>query len=90
MLRKLDKFYLNTDLIETIHPIGEGPDMKYVLHMVSGAEHTVSKKIGDSILLEFKARDAKKAAEKALPKKTTKDLKEVLEMAKKVNSPFGR
>lgn len=91
MLRKLEKFYLNTDFIESIHPIGEGPDMKYVIHTVSGKEHTVTKKIGDSILLEFKAKDAKKASsEKALPKKTAKDLKEVLEMAKKVNNPFGR
>ena len=47
--------------------------------------------MGDKIILEMKARDAKKAAaEKALPQKTKKDLKEVLEMAKKVNSPFGR
>lgn len=87
MLRKIRNFYLNSEFVETVFPIDE---LNYELHMVSGEHHVVSKEMGDKILLEMKARDAKKAAEKALPQKTKKDLKEVLEMAKKVNSPFGR
>lgn len=87
MLRKIRSFYLNTEFVESVFPIDE---LNYELHMASGEHHVVSKEIGDKILLEIKARDAKKAAEKALPQKTKKDLKEVLEMAKKVNSPFGR
>lgn len=88
MLRKIRSFYLNTEYVESVFPIDE---LNYELHMVSGENHMVSKEMGDKILLEMKARDAKKAAaEKALPQKTKKDLKEVLEMAKKVNSPFGR
>lgn len=88
MLRKIRSFYLNTEYVESVFPIDE---LNYELHMVSGEKHMVSKEMGDKILLEMKARDAKKAAaEKALPQKTKKDLKEVLEMAKKVNSPFGR
>lgn len=87
MLRKIRNFYLSTEFVESVFPIDE---LNYELHMVSGEHHVVSKEMGDKILLEMKARDAKKAAEKALPQKTKKDLKEVLEMAKKVNSPFGR
>lgn len=87
MLRKIRSFYLNTEFVESVFPIDE---LNYELHMASGEHHVVSKEIGDKILLEIKARDAKKAAEKALPQKTKKDLKEVLEMARKVNSPFGR
>lgn len=87
MLRKIRNFYLNSEFVESVFPIDE---LNYELHMVSGEHHVVSKEMGDKILLEMKARDAKKAAEKALPQKTKKDLKEVLEMAKKVNSPFGR
>lgn len=88
MLRKIRGFYLNTEFVESVFPVDE---LNYELHMVSGEKHLVSREMGDKILLEIKARDAKKAAaEKALPQKTKKDLKEVLEMAKKVNSPFGR
>lgn len=88
MLRKIRNFYLNSEFVETVFPVDE---LNYELHMASGEHHVVSKEMGDKILLEIKARDAKKAAaEKALPQKTKKDLKEVLEMAKKVNSPFGR
>lgn len=87
MLRKIRNFYLNSEFVETVFPIDE---LNYELHMASGEHHVVSKDIATKILLEMKARDAKKAAEKALPQKTKKDLKEVLEMAKKVNSPFGR
>lgn len=87
MLRKIRSFYLNTEFVESVFPIDK---LNYELHMASGEHHVVSKEMGDKILLEMKARDAKKAAEKALPQKTKKDLKEVLEMAKKVNSPFGR
>lgn len=87
MLRKIRGFYLNTEFVESVFPIDE---LNYELHMVSGEKHLVSREMGDKIILEMKARDAKKAAEKALPQKTKKDLKEVLEMARKVNSPFGR
>ena len=87
MLRKIRGFYLNTEFVESVFPVDE---LNYELHMASGEHHVVSKEMGDKILLEMKARDAKKAAEKDIPKKTKKDLKEVLEMAKKVNSPFGR
>lgn len=87
MLRKIRSFYLNTEFVESVFPIDE---LNYELHMASGEHHLVSKEMGDKILLEIKARDAKKAADKALPQKTKKDLNEVLEMAKKVNSPFGR
>lgn len=88
MLRKIRGFYLNTEFVESVFPVDE---LNYELHMASGEKHLVSREMGDKILLEIKASDAKKAAaEKALPQKTKKDLKEVLEMAKKVNSPFGR
>lgn len=88
MLRKIRNFYLNSEFVETVFPVDE---LNYELHMASGEHHLVSKDIAEKILLEMKARDARKAAaEKALPQKTKKDLKEVLEMAKKVNSPFGR
>lgn len=88
MLRKIRGFYLNTEFVESVFPVDE---LNYELHMASGEKHLVSREMGDKILLEIKARDAKKAAaEKVLPQKTKKDLKEVLEMAKKVNSPFGR
>lgn len=88
MLRKIRSFYLNTEFVEGVFPVDE---LNYELHMASGEHHIVSKEMGDKIILELKARDAKKASsEKALPKKTTKDLKEVLDMARKVNSPFGR
>lgn len=87
MLRKIRSFYLNTEFVESVFPIDA---LNYELHMASGEHHVVSKEMGDKILLEMKARDAKKAAEKDIPQKTKKDLKEVLEMAKKVNSPFGR
>ena len=88
MLRKIRGFYLNTEFVESVFPVDE---LNYELHMASGEKHLVSREMGDKILLEIKSRDAKKAAaEKALPQKTKKDLKEVLEMAKKVNSPFGR
>lgn len=88
MLRKIRSFYLNTEFVESVFPVDE---LNYELHMASGEKHLVSREMGDKIILEMKARDAKKAAaEKALPQKTKKDLKEVLEMARKVNSPFGR
>ena len=87
MLRKIRGFYLNTEFVESVFPVDE---LNYELHMASGEKHLVSKEMGDKIILEMKARDAKKASEKALPQKTKKDLKEVLEMARKVNSPFGR
>ena len=87
MLRKIRGFYLNTEFVESVFPVDE---LNYELHMASGEKHLVSREMGDKIILEMKARDAKKAAEKELPQKTKKDLKEVLEMAKKVNSPFGR
>ncbi len=88
MLRKIRGFYLNTEFVEAVFPIDE---LNYELHMASGEKHVVFKEMGDKIILEMKARDAKNAAaEKALPKKTKKDLKEVLEMARKVNGPFGK
>ena len=88
MLRKIRSFYLNTEFVESVFPVDE---LNYELHMASGEKHMVSKEMASKILLDIKARDAKRAsAEKALPQKTKKDLKEVLEMAKKVNSPFGR
>lgn len=88
MLRKIRSFYLNTEFVESVFPVDE---LNYELHMVSGEKHVVPKEIASKILLDIKARDAKRAsAEKELPQKTKKDLKEVLEMAKKVNSPFGR
>ena len=88
MLRKIRGFYLNTEFVESVFPVDE---LNYELHMASGEKIPVSREMGDKIILEMKARDAKKAAaEKALPHKTKKDLKEVLDMAKKVNSPFGR
>ena len=88
MLRKIRSFYLNTEFVESVFPVDE---LNYELHMASGENHLVSRDMGDKIILEMKARDAKKAAaEKALPQKTKKDLKEVLEMAKKANNPFGR
>lgn len=87
MLRKIRNGYLNTEFVEGVFPVDE---LNYELHMASGEHHIVSKETGDKILLELKARDAKKASEKTLPQKTKKDLKEVLEMAKKVNNPFGR
>ena len=88
MLRKIRNFYLNTEFVETVFPVDE---LNYELHMASGEKHLVSKEMAVKIIFDIKARDAKRAsAEKALPQKTKKDLKEVLEMAKKVNSPFGR
>lgn len=88
MLRKIRSFYLNTEFVESVFPVDE---LNYELHMASGEHHVVSKEMASKILLDIKARDARKAAaEKELPQKTKKDLKEVLEMAKKVNSPFGR
>lgn len=87
MLRKIRGFYLNTEFVESVFPVDE---LNYEIHMASGEKHLVSKEMGDKIILEMKSRDAKKASEKALPQKTKKDLKEVLEMARKVNSPFGR
>lgn len=88
MLRKIRSFYLNTEFVESVFPVDE---LNYEIHMASGEKHLVSKEMGDKIILEMKAMDAKKAsAEKSIPQKTKKDLKEVLEMARKVNSPFGR
>lgn len=87
MLRKIRGFYLNTEFVESVFPIDE---LNYELHMASGEKHLVSREMGDKIILEMKARDAKNAAEKARPQKTKKDLKEVLEIARKINSPFGR
>lgn len=87
MLRKIRGFYLNTEFVESLFPIDAS---SYELHMASGAKHVVSKEMGDKIILELKAKDAKKAAEKVIPQKTKKDLKEVLEMAKNVNIQFGR
>ena len=88
MLRKIRSFYLNTEFVESVFPVDE---LNYELHMASGEKHLVSKEMGDKIILEMKAMDAKKAsAEKSISQKTKKDLKEVLEMARKVNSPFGR
>lgn len=87
MLRKIRGFYLNTEFVESVFPVDE---LNYELHMASGEKHLVSREMGDKIILEMKARDAKKAAEKVIPQKTKKDLKEVLEMAKKVNIQFGR
>ena len=88
MLRKIRSFYLNTEFVESVFPVDE---LNYELHMASGEKHLVSREMGDKIILEMKARDAKKAsAEKSIPQKTKKDLKEVLEMARKVNRPFGR
>ena len=81
MLRNIRNFYLNTEFIETIHSIDE---TSYELHMVSGAKHVVSKEMGDKLILELKAKDAKKAADKGFPHKTAKDLNEVLQMTKKV------
>lgn len=87
MLRKIRGFYLSTEFVESVFPVDE---LNYELHMVSGEKHLVPKEMAVKIIFDMKARDAKKAAEKALPQKTKKDLNEVLEMAKKVNSPFGR
>lgn len=81
MLRKIRGFYLNTEFVESVFPVDE---LNYELHMASGEKHLVSREIGDKIILELKAKDAKKAAEKVIPHKTKKDLKEVLEMAKKL------
>lgn len=87
MLRKIRGFYLNTEFLESVFPVDE---LNYELHMASGEKHLVSREMGDKIILELKAKDAKKAAEKVIPQKTKKDLKEVLEMAKKVNIQLGR
>lgn len=87
MLRKIRGFYLNTEFVESVFPVDE---LNYELHMASGEKHLVSREMGDKIILELKAKDAKKAAEKVIPQKTKKDLKEVLEMAKKVNIQLGR
>lgn len=87
MLRKIRNFYLNTEFVETIHQIDE---TSYELHMASGEKYVVSKEMGDKIILEVKAKDAKKAAENGLPQKTKKDLNEVLQMAKKVNNSLFR
>ena len=88
MLRKIRSFYMNTEFVESVFPVDE---LNYELHMASGEKHLVSRDMGDKIILEMKARDAKKAAaEKALPQKTKKDHKKGLEMARKVNSTISR
>lgn len=91
MWRKINDSFVNLDLIETITPnAGDGKEITYGIRMISGRTFTVPKREGDAIILAARANGRKAVKEQVGPKKSAKDLQQVLDMAKRVNSPFGR